>query len=207
MDIRRKKAIYCRVALADEGRIAAQEALLRAYAEEHGYGHTICYRDNGAAGNTLNRPAMAALTADIRAGKIGAVLAVNTSRIARTLPLMSEWRELLDRHGAIFVAPEDGGRGATATELEYQLVGDYLLPAIQLREVPAERKERPLGRYARQYSEYLRTWRPILYSKLALTEELFPTLWAIDDAAQTRFDSIADRDIAHEIIISELFSE
>jgi hypothetical protein len=93
----------------------------------------------------------------------------------------------------------------TVTEIDYVQVGDYLLPAIKLQDIPAERKERPLGRYARQYREYLRTWRPILYSRLVLSEKLFPMLWEIDDAAQTRLDNIADPDIAREVIISELF--
>jgi hypothetical protein len=39
----RKTAIYCRTACADAGAIAAQEARLRAYADEHG--HADVYRE------------------------------------------------------------------------------------------------------------------------------------------------------------------
>jgi hypothetical protein len=87
-----KTAIYCRTARADA--IAVQEARLRAWAHEHGPADVIPYIDNGTAGTTLDRPTMNALAADIRSEKIGAVLAADAARIARTFSLMSEWREL-----------------------------------------------------------------------------------------------------------------
>jgi hypothetical protein len=203
MDNRRKTAIYCRTARADAAAIAAQEARLRAYADEHGYVDVIPYRDNGAAGNTLDRPAMNKLTADIKAGEIGAVLAVDAARIARTLTLMSEWRDLLDRHGVAFVALVDGGQ-TTAAELVYHIVGDYLLPALKLQNIPTEKRNQPLGRYARLRRAYLREHRPIEYNKLLMTERLYPHLWETDKAAANRLAFIGDVEIAHEVILSEL---
>jgi DNA invertase Pin-like site-specific DNA recombinase len=55
--------------------VRAQERRIRAFADEHGYGVEMAfYRDCGQSGVTLDRPAMNALTADIRAGKIGTVI-------------------------------------------------------------------------------------------------------------------------------------
>jgi DNA invertase Pin-like site-specific DNA recombinase len=122
----RKTAIYCRTARADADAIAAQEARLRAYAYENGHADVIPYRDSGAAGNSLDRPAMNALTADIRAGKIGAVLVTDISRIARTLPLVSEWRKLLFEHGVKLVIPTSGETPRPAIEITYIPAGDYL---------------------------------------------------------------------------------
>ncbi|MDR1571406.1 MAG: recombinase family protein, partial [Clostridiales Family XIII bacterium] len=152
MDKKRKTAIYCRTAYADEAAIAEQEARLRAYAEEHGYADTVCYRDSETAGNTLSRPVMTALTADIKAGEIGAVIVTDISRIARTFPLVSAWRELLCEHGVKFIALADDSAEATA-ELTYRLVGDYLLPNIALSEPP---DAAPLGRYGMLHKAYLR---------------------------------------------------
>ncbi|MDR2444209.1 MAG: recombinase family protein [Deltaproteobacteria bacterium] len=90
LEAKPKTAIYCRTALAESGKIAAQEARLRAYADEHGYKDIVCYADAGAAKTTLDRPTMNKLTEDIKAGKIGAVLAVNTSRIAPNLSARNE---------------------------------------------------------------------------------------------------------------------
>lgn len=88
-------------------------------------------------------------------------------------------------------------------EITYTLVGDYYLPNITLSEPPPETIA-PLGRYARMRRAYLREHRPILYSKLVLTERLFPHLREIDEAAQHRLTLIADREVAHEIILAEL---
>ena len=88
-------------------------------------------------------------------------------------------------------------------DIEYYPCGDYLLPNITLNEPPPDQVE-PLGRYARMRRAYLREYRPILYSELLLTERLYPHLREIDEAAQNRQSAIADREIAHEIVLAEL---
>ena len=84
-------------------------------------------------------------------------------------------------------------------EITYSQVGDYLLPNLIL----SDGKE-PLGRYGMMHKAYLREHRPILYSKLLLTERLYPLCREIDQAAATRLETIPDREIAHEVILSEL---
>jgi hypothetical protein len=124
MKPKRTTAIYYRTALADDGKIAAQERLLRAYAEEHDHADVSPYRDCGAAGNTLERPALNRLTADIEAGEISAVLVADTSRIARNFMLVSEWMKILNRCGAKLIAVK-GVAVASLAELTYRRVGDY----------------------------------------------------------------------------------
>jgi hypothetical protein len=51
---------------------------------------------------------------------------------------------------------------------------------------------------------FLKKFRPIEYSKLLLSEQLFSRLREVDSAARTRLDAIGDREIAHEVILSEL---
>ncbi len=86
-------------------------------------------------------------------------------------------------------------------EITYSQVGDYLLPDLQLSDPP---DAPPLGRYGMMHKEYLRREKPALYSKLLLTERLYPLCREIDEAAAIRLAGILDRDVAHEIIISEL---
>jgi hypothetical protein len=88
-------------------------------------------------------------------------------------------------------------------KIEYAPCGDYLLPLITLNEPPPEMTE-PLGRYARMRRAYLREHRPILYNQLLLSERLFPLLREVDEAARSRLETIADREIAHEIICAEM---
>jgi hypothetical protein len=54
------------------------------------------------------------------------------------------------------------------------------------------------------HKEYLREHRPALYAELLLTERLYPLCREVDEAAATRMATIADREIAHEVILSEL---
>jgi hypothetical protein len=86
-------------------------------------------------------------------------------------------------------------------ELTYTRRGDYLIPDLILSDPP---NAPPLGKYGRMRKAYLKEWHPITYSRLLLREELCPHLREIDLAAQTRLDTIVDREQAHEIILAEL---
>ena len=90
-------------------------------------------------------------------------------------------------------------------EMTYTRHGDYLLPDIILSEKPPpDGYSETLGRYARMRRVFLKEHRPILYNTLLLWERLFPHLREIDEAARSRLSAIANREIAHEIILSEL---
>jgi len=86
-------------------------------------------------------------------------------------------------------------------ELSYTQVGDYLLPNIRLSESP---DAPPLGRYGMMHKSYLKEHKPVLYGQLLLSERLYPLCREVDEAAATRLRAIPDKEVAHEIILSEL---
>ena len=86
-------------------------------------------------------------------------------------------------------------------KLTYTQVGDYLLPNIQLSEAP---DAPPLGKYGMLHKAYLKEHKPILYSKLLLSERLYPLCREIDETAANRLRTIPDKEVAREIILSEL---
>jgi hypothetical protein len=86
-------------------------------------------------------------------------------------------------------------------EINYERAGDYLLPSIRLSDPP---DAPPLGLYGEKHKEYLRREKPIMYSALLLSERLYPLCREVDSAAKHRLATIADREIAHEIILAEL---
>ena len=94
------------------------------------------------------------------------------------------------------------------TELTYTKNGDYLIPDLTLSETPED--ARPLGKYGRLRRSYLQEHRPGLYSRLVLSEKLFPHLREIDETAKARdqmkwvglMNSLKAQ--AEEIILSEL---
>jgi hypothetical protein len=86
-------------------------------------------------------------------------------------------------------------------ETTYTRIGDYLLPDICLSDPP---DAPPLGRYGMMHKKYLREEKPALYASLLLSERLYPLCREVDEAAAHRLATIADREAAHEIILSEL---
>ena len=85
--------------------------------------------------------------------------------------------------------------------LEYTRVGDYLLPSITLNE-PSSAP--PLGKYGHLHKRFLQEHRPALYSKLLLSERLYPLCREVDKAAKNRLRTISNSTQAHEIILSEI---
>ena len=73
------------------------------------------------------------------------------------------------------------------TELTYTKNGDYLIPDLTLTETE---EARPLGKYGRLRRSYLQEHRPGLYSRLVLSEKLFPHLREIDETANRRLEQM-----------------
>jgi hypothetical protein len=82
-------------------------------------------------------------------------------------------------------------------EIEYVQSGEYLLPAIKLSDAP---EAPPLGLYGELHKRYLREHRPVLYSKLLLSEKLYPMCREIDEAAKSR----RKHGVRHDEIVREL---
>lgn len=74
--------------------------------------------------------------------------------------------------------------GFYTKELTYTRVGDYYIPDLKL----TERPKKPIGKYGRMRRRYLKDHRPVLYSRLLLSEKLYPHLLEIDEAAKERLD-------------------
>lgn len=69
-------------------------------------------------------------------------------------------------------------------ELTYRQNGDYFIPEISL----SEQVTKPLGKYGRLRRTHLQEYRPALYSHLLLSEQLYPHLVEIDQAANERLE-------------------
>jgi hypothetical protein len=86
-------------------------------------------------------------------------------------------------------------------KIGYRWQGDYQIPLIALSDPPGAP---PIGKYGRLRRAFLKEYKSAFYNKLLMTERLFPHLREIDEAAQSRLDSIPDREVANEIILAEL---
>lgn len=66
--------------------------------------------------------------------------------------------------------------------LDYVLVGDYYIPAIELE----ENDDRPIGKWGRMHRAYLEETKPVLYNHLILTGRLHSYLADLDEQAMDR---------------------
>ena len=73
-----------------------------------------------------------------------------------------------------------------ANGLDYILVGDYYIPAIEL----PEDDDRPIGKWGRMHRAYLEETNPLLLNHLILTGKLHTRLLEIEDAAHSLLDSM-----------------
>jgi DNA invertase Pin-like site-specific DNA recombinase len=81
---------------------------LLGYADENTLGSYALYVDNGTSGLTLNRPALGALKADIKAGRIEKIIVFDLSRIGRDYVSSSNFIEWALKRGVIVIGITDG---------------------------------------------------------------------------------------------------
>ncbi len=85
-----------------------------------------------------------------------------------------------------------------ANGLDYVLVGDYYIPAIE----PPEGDDRPIGKWGRMHRAYLEETNPLLLNHLILTGRLHTYLANLNEQAQNRY-----RLIIRQMVIAEGVTE
>ena len=69
------------------------------------------------------------------------------------------------------------------SRLDYVLVGDYYIPAIEL----SENDDRPIGKWGRMHRAYLEETNPLLLNHLILTGKLRTYLANLNEQTQNRY--------------------
>ena len=70
-----------------------------------------------------------------------------------------------------------------SNSIDYILVGDYYIPAIEL----PEDDDRPIGKWGRMHRAYLEETNPLLLNHLTLTGKLHTYLADLNEQAQDRY--------------------
>ena len=84
--------------------------------------------------------------------------------------------------------------------LDYVLVGDYYIPAIEL----PEDDDRPIGKWGRMHRAYLEETNPLLLNHLILTGKLYVHLADLDEQAKERCQVLIRQMAAAEGVTEEL---
>ena len=70
--------------------------------------------------------------------------------------------------------------------MNYTRNGDYFIPNLTL----SETETKPLGKYGRMRKKYLQEHRQVLWNQMILSENLYPHLREIDEAANRRMEQM-----------------
>ena len=68
--------------------------------------------------------------------------------------------------------------------IEYKQNGEYQIPDVTLNET------KPIGRYGRMRKQFLKENRPIRYSRMLLSETLYPHLLEIEETMERRMEEL-----------------
>ena len=85
-------------------------------------------------------------------------------------------------------------------DLDYVLVGDYYIPAIEL----PEGDDRPIGKWGRMHRAYLEETNPLLLNHLILTGRLHTYLADLDEQAKERCRVLVQQIAATEGVTEDL---
>ena len=86
------------------------------------------------------------------------------------------------------------------TGLDYILVGDYYIPAIEL----PEDDDRPIGKWGRMHQAYLEETNSLLLNHLILTGRLHTYLADLNEQAQERYRIIVQQVMEAEGVTEDL---
>lgn len=84
-EIKKKVAIYCRLACKDNEEIKKQEKMLLDYCKNKNYEVYKSYIDNGYGANNKTRPSYSQMLIDLKQNKFDKIVALKLDRISRNL--------------------------------------------------------------------------------------------------------------------------
>ena len=138
-------ALYERLSRDDElagdsNSITNQKRYLTDYAEQRGFHCCVHYTDDGWSGGNFERPAWKQLVADIEAGKVGAVIVKDMSRVGRDYLQTGYYTEVFFRQYNIhFIAVANGVDSDDQSTSEFTPIVN-LMNEFMLRDLSRKQK-------------------------------------------------------------------
>ena len=118
-------ALYCRLSRDDElsgdsNSIKNQKAILKKYADDHGFCNPQFYVDDGISGTTFDRPDFNRMIADVEAGKIKTIIIKDMSRIGRDYLKVGYYTEIVFPEADVrFIAINNGIDSANQQDSDF----------------------------------------------------------------------------------------
>ena len=118
-------ALYYRLSREDElsgdsNSIKYQKAILKKYADDHGFCNPQFYVDDGISGTTFDRPDFKRMIADVEAGKIETIIIKDMSRIGRDYLKVGYYTEIVFPEADVrFIAINNGIDSANQQDSDF----------------------------------------------------------------------------------------
>lgn len=84
--------------------------------------------------------------------------------------------------------------------LWYALIGDYYIPVLTM----SSEEQRPIDKWGRMYRDYIKEHRPILFTDLVLSGQLWSHLADLNEQVQERLSLIIEQMKATEGVTEEM---
>ena len=84
--------------------------------------------------------------------------------------------------------------------LWYALIGDYYIPVLTM----SSEEQRPIGKWGRMYRDYIKEHRPILFTDLVLSGQLWTYLADLNEQVQSRLERIIEQMKAAEGVTEDM---
>ena len=107
-------ALYCRLSVedrvseGDSNSIVNQKEMLARYANEHGFGNTKFFVDDGVSGTLFSRPGLDAMLDEVRAGNVAVAIFKDQSRIGRDVLEVGLLKRTFEENDVRYIAAADG---------------------------------------------------------------------------------------------------
>ena len=105
-------ALYCRLSVDDRAdgesnSISNQRNILAKYAEEHGFGNTRFFVDDGVSGTQFSRPGLDAMIEEVKAGNVATIIFKDQSRLGRDVLEVGLLKRTFDDNNVRYIAASD----------------------------------------------------------------------------------------------------
>ena len=105
-------ALYCRLSSEDRAdgesnSIKNQKNILVKYAEEHGFGNTRFFVDDGVSGTLFSRAGLNAMLEEVNAGNVAVIITKDQSRIGRDVLEVGLLKRQFEENNVRFIAAND----------------------------------------------------------------------------------------------------
>ena len=168
--------------------ITNQKAMLVKYAADNGFDNIRLFIDDGVSGTVFSRPALNDLLNEVKAGRVGAIIFKDQSRLGRDVVEVGLLTRTFDEHNVRFIAAADGVDSINGFDIMAtfrDVINEYYVAETSKKQRAAKRTSALQGKV-------------MSYPPYGYTIGDDKTVWIVDEYAAGIISTIFNKYIAGE---------